>query len=419
MKHVKSEVPYMAKFTRSVLQWASKQQGKFTLQKATDAMANHFNLSIEARDELTKEGQNKVYSHTSWSTSHLKYANLLRKTGTGVYEVTDAGKREALSSNKPMTIAYLEEHFPIYRIGREQSLKNKENSSEISEGELMTSQVPQQDDFMRPILEYASQCSGSFTLREITDGMMDYFNLSAEARAELKARSNKNKVYDNTTWSISYLKRAEFLRQTGRGHYEITDAGRKATKSSNEIIISHLMQNVPAYRNWKQSDTSEKSYDKQQTTIVPEIRDFTRPVLQWASKQQGEFTTREAINAMANHFNLSTEARREIKAGKVRFHECTTWSISHLKYANLLRRTSRGIYEITDAGKEEAFFSDEVMTEKYLKDKFPCYQIARKQASKNRDQPVSEEVFRLWQLKQKGALTQEEFEKQKAKLFQS
>lgn len=111
---------------------------------------------------------------------------------------------------------------------------------------------------MRPILEYANQRSGSFALREITDAMADHFNLSTEARNELTGGGNIDRVYDRTSWSISHLKHAEFLQQIGRGRYEITDAGRKEAKSSNEISVSYLMRNVPTYRRWKQSRVPRK-----------------------------------------------------------------------------------------------------------------------------------------------------------------
>ena len=114
------------------------------------------------------------------------------------------------------------------------------------------SEVPTMDDFMRPILEYASKRSYSFALREITDAMADHFNLSSKARNQLTAGGNIDRVYDRTSWSISHLKHAEFLRRVGRGRYEITDAGRRAVKSSSRIGVPYLMQNVPAYQRWKQ-----------------------------------------------------------------------------------------------------------------------------------------------------------------------
>ena len=153
------------------------------------------------------------------------------------------------------------------------------------------SEVPTMDDFMRPILEYANQCSGSFTLRQITDAMADYFNLSAKVRVELTGGGNIDRVYDRTSWSISHLKHAEFLRQTGRGRYEITDAGRKEALSSNAISTAYLMQNVPAYQRWKQSRTSRKSYTaNEKTSAIPVKKDFASPMLRWAKGQSEEIT---------------------------------------------------------------------------------------------------------------------------------
>lgn len=114
------------------------------------------------------------------------------------------------------------------------------------------------------------------------------------------------------------------------------------------------------------------------TSIVPAQKRFIRPVLQWASKQSGEFTPPEAVDAMTKHFNFFTES----KVDKTKFREWTTWSMSHLKYADLLLQKGRGRYEITDAGKKEAFSSDEDITITYLRSNFPSYRIRRAEASK-------------------------------------
>ena len=248
------------------------------------------------------------------------------------------------------------------------------------------SKVPTMDDFMRPILEYAGQRSGSFGLREIADAMADHFNLSAEARNRLTRGGNIDRVYDRTSWSISHLRHAGFLRRTGRGRYEITDEGREEAKSSNEISVSYLMQNVPAYQRWKQSGTSREDHaakrneveGEQATSEVPSMADFLRPILRWASEQPKEFTLREAADAMADHFNLSLKARDELTGeGNVdRVYDRTSWAISpHLKEAGLVHSVRRGHWKITTAGKEEAFASNERMTTTYLSDNFPAYRL--------------------------------------------
>ena len=107
-------------------------------------------------------------------------------------------------------------------------------------------------------------------------------------------------------------------------------------------------------------------------TSVPKQDDFVRPILRWASGHSREFNLQEVTDVMSDHFNLSAEARKERKIDvKTKVYGRTTWSIWHLKQAELLRRTRRGHYEITDAGKQEAFPSDKMMTKAYLADNFP------------------------------------------------
>ena len=45
--------------------------------------------------------------------------------------------------------------------------------------------------------------------------------------------------------------------------------------------------------------------------------------------------------------------------------------------------------------------------------------VAKKQPENKYNPPISEQIAQLWRLKQEGALTQEEFDEQKARLFRS
>ena len=234
--------------------------------------------------------------------------------------------------------------------------------------------VPTMNDFMRPILQWASVRLGRFTLHEATDAMSDYFNLSTEARRELTGGGNVEKVYDRTNWSVSHLKHAGLLRQRGRGYYEITDEGNEEVLSSNEVISpSYLLNKFPSYRRWKQSGSSEEKSE------VPTMNNFMRPILEYANQCPRSFNLREAADAMADHFNLSGEARNELTGGGNidRVYDRTNWSVSHLKHAELLRQRGRGYYEITDVGREELLSSHEITTS-YLIQNVPAYQRWRR-----------------------------------------
>ena len=92
-----------------------------------------------------------------------------------------------------------------------------------------------------------------------------------------------------------------------------------------------------------------------ENSSVPTMNDFMRPILEYADKKGGEFSLREVVEAMADYFDLTPEARDEMTEGGsvTRVYDRTSWSIMHMKKANLLRSVRRGYYEITDLGREE------------------------------------------------------------------
>ena len=120
----------MTDFLRPILQWASGRSAEFVSREAAEAMAGHFNFSDKAGNELTLGDLNRVDNRTGWSITHLKVAKLLRHVRGCVFEITQAGRNEAFSSDERMTPAYLENKFPSYRKYRERIKDRKNKKSE-------------------------------------------------------------------------------------------------------------------------------------------------------------------------------------------------------------------------------------------------------------------------------------------------
>ena len=171
------------------------------------------------------------------------------------------------------------------------------------------------------------------------------------------------------------------------GGENLAERRNRIENSSGHHKNSKLENEHPAYRKRQPEISEEKHATKRAASEVPHMSDFTRPILQWASRQLGEFNLHEAADAMARHFNLSAEARSELagKSNRSRVLDRTSWSLTpHLKKAGLLRSTRRGHYEITNEGRKEAFSSDERMTYDYLERRFPSYRIWRQAWSAGR-----------------------------------
>ncbi|MFC3706272.1 restriction endonuclease [Devosia honganensis] len=85
--------------------------------------------------------------------------------------------------------------------------------------------------------------------------------------------------------------------------------------------------------------------------MIPDYQTLMLPLLQIA--QEGELSTRDAIEKLATTYELTDEERENLlPSGKQRtFDNRVNWAKSYLKQAGLIRYPSRGAFVITDAGR--------------------------------------------------------------------
>lgn len=84
---------------------------------------------------------------------------------------------------------------------------------------------------------------------------------------------------------------------------------------------------------------------------IPDFQAVMLPLLQFAADQQ-EHATRDAVDTLADAFQLSDRERAELLPSGQQsiFDNRVNWAVSHLKHAGLLERTRRGVYRITPRG---------------------------------------------------------------------
>lgn len=85
---------------------------------------------------------------------------------------------------------------------------------------------------------------------------------------------------------------------------------------------------------------------------IPDYQSIMLPLLKFASDGE-EHKTRESINHLAEEFNLRDNERKEmLPSGKARlFDNRVGWATTYLKKAGLIEGTKRGIFRITERGK--------------------------------------------------------------------
>jgi restriction system protein len=86
---------------------------------------------------------------------------------------------------------------------------------------------------------------------------------------------------------------------------------------------------------------------------IPDYQSVMLPLLRFASDRQ-EHRFRQAIESLAEEFNLSDDERKQLlpSGRKATFDDRVSWASTYLKKAGLLKSTRRGYFQITDRGLE-------------------------------------------------------------------
>lgn len=99
--------------------------------------------------------------------------------------------------------------------------------------------VPKFFEFFEGFLK-AIQDGELHTAKEVREILAKEMNLSEADRAEMLP-SGRQSTFDNrVAWARTYLDRAELIETPARGKYRITEAGKKALASGEEIDLNYL-----------------------------------------------------------------------------------------------------------------------------------------------------------------------------------
>lgn len=96
---------------------------------AVDALAEHFGLTKDEREELVPSGQQRrFYNRVTWAFTYLRATALLASAGRGRYTITERGKI-AVGSGRPIDLKYLAQ-FPELAAFRTGSVEVKRPEKE-------------------------------------------------------------------------------------------------------------------------------------------------------------------------------------------------------------------------------------------------------------------------------------------------
>ncbi|NLZ18525.1 MAG: restriction endonuclease [Desulfobulbaceae bacterium] len=116
---------------------------------------------------------------------------------------------------------------------------------------------------------------------------------------------------------------------------------------------------------------------------IPDFQSIMLPLLKFCADGQ-EYTNRQTIDALSQEFGLTEDEQKQLlPSGQQRvFENRIAWARAHMKMADLIKNTKRGVFQITGRGKNVLNKSPLEINLRYLR-QFPEYIAARDKNQKD------------------------------------
>ncbi|MGL4388608.1 MAG: winged helix-turn-helix domain-containing protein, partial [Brevinema sp.] len=85
---------------------------------------------------------------------------------------------------------------------------------------------------------------------------------------------------------------------------------------------------------------------------VPKFYEFCAPILHHLKDKDESISKKDLLDCIVKEMNISEEDQKEtINSGMPKYSHRFGWALSHLKKAELIENVAKGIYQLSDQGK--------------------------------------------------------------------
>ena len=115
--------------------------------------------------------------------------------------------------------------------------------------------VPKFEEFFFPVLKFFED-NDIHTKVDVSNYMVDYFNLNNEEMNERTSRGNSLRYKDRTGWAVDYLYRATLLERVERGKYKISNEGKNVLNMDLDYIDNNFLLQYDSFKEFQNVNTA-------------------------------------------------------------------------------------------------------------------------------------------------------------------
>lgn len=117
--------------------------------------------------------------------------------------------------------------------------------------------IPDYQTLMKPVLELAA--TGETKISDAVTRLEKAFALTEDEKSERLPSGKQTRFANRVHWARSYLKQAGLVRNTKRGHFEITEEGRRVLQDSPDEIDAKYLERFDQFLEFKSRTNTTES----------------------------------------------------------------------------------------------------------------------------------------------------------------
>ncbi|CAN2533132.1 Mrr+restriction+system+protein [Methylocapsa aurea] len=134
--------------------------------------------------------------------------------------------------------------------------------------------IPDYQSLMLPVLSAASQ--SEVRIADVVERLADELALTADERAQLLSSGRQTLFSNRVHWAKTYLNKAGLIEITRRGHFSITEQGRRVLQSNPGRIDNILLSQFDGFKDFVNGSQQEAPQIPSSASLPPfELRSKT------------------------------------------------------------------------------------------------------------------------------------------------
>jgi len=202
-------------------------------------------------------------------------------------------------------------------------------------------EIPTFEEIMLPLLRHGEDGEIS-SINDAEKHLVSHFQLSQEARNQLKPSGREPTFLNRLRWARLYLKKANLIFDPKKDHFQITENGKDFLKKKPKILNSKVLMSFPEFKRWKDKIRSAQKLTENKKKVKRLTKKYGAVILIDALGTKGIWKRNDSANVLKTWTQFNKNIQDTVISSLGKTNEVSFASFSDTIIITATSNLSRG-----------------------------------------------------------------------------